>query len=236
MKFLTQAQFVEMWNLQDQLNSVIHPQWKEQNFNWNLCIKSEIMEFSDYIGWKHWKEPSKTQKPTDMQARLELVDIWHFLLSSIIEVANQEPAKEYLRATKRLILDRGNKNWQELSIQKLDNNHIDNTSKINFLWDALQLCEWTWDELYKAYLGKVALNNFRQANGYKEGSYEKIWRVEPAQIDGILEKIEREDNYFLEQILAQLSLTEGALTYQAVYAKLGIEYMLRCDPPVTIQD
>ncbi|MNT94325.1 hypothetical protein D3C72_2359820 [compost metagenome] len=75
------------------------------------------------------------------------------------------------------------------------------------------------------------MNNFRQANGYKEGTYVKIWEsfAEYDPEDGaVIEVIEREDNYFLEQILSELSLTEGALTYQAVYAKLGIEYMLRC--------
>lgn len=229
MKFLTLEQFTEMWKLQDQLNTQTSgPDWKEKNQNWNLAIKSEVMEFFDYIGWKWWKTPDQTKKPSDMQARLELVDIWHFLLSSVIEVANQEEAKEYLRLTKFLQLEAGNKEWQIHRIQSLDQ-PTDNLNKINYLMNALTFCAWTWDELYKAYIGKVALNAFRQANGYKEGTYQKIW--ERVNLKPTIEEAddweEKEDNHFLEQILTELSLTPGALTYQAVYHKLGIEYMCR---------
>lgn len=232
MKFLTQAQFTECWKLQDELNSVITADWKEQGYNWNLYIKAEIMEFFEYIGYKHWKEPDQIKKPSDMQARLELVDIWHFLLSHMIEScdwpAPWEELQDWIYDKKELTRPNGQR------IQQLDSATKDFKGKVLALADGLQFCEWTWDELYKAYIGKVALNNFRQANGYKEGTYQKIWQIDKDPATFTI--FDREDNYFLESILQELSLTEGALTYQAVYAKLGIEYMLRCDPPVTIQD
>lgn len=225
MKFLTQEQFTEMWKLQDSLNTATSgSDWKEKNQNWNLAIKSEVMEFFDYIGWKWWKEPSKVKKPSDMQARLELVDIWHFTLSRLMEC--HDPVEELFLAVV------GTCEWHKLPpaayvkahVQMLDTEEPMNC-KIDRFCTALQFCEWSWDELYKAYIGKVALNNFRQANGYKEGTYQKIW--EPAHTDKDSASEPKEDNYFLEQILTQLSLTEGALTYKAVYAKLGIKYMLR---------
>ncbi|MNN02779.1 dUTPase [compost metagenome] len=167
-----------------------------------------------------------------MQARLELVDIWHFLLSSIIETTSLHVDWEWERLEKEVeILRDCSVSYGVGRVQLLDAPFTNNAQKVLYLSDSLVGCEWSWEELYKAYIGKVALNNFRQANGYKEGTYVKIWEsfAEYDPEDGaVIEVIEREDNYFLEQILSELSLTEGALTYQAVYAKLGIEYMLRC--------
>lgn len=226
MKFLTLEQFTEMWKLQDELNTQTSgPDWKEKNQNWNLAIKSEVMEFFDYIGWKWWKTPDQTKKPSDMQARLELVDIWHFLLSDIIE-NTLEPERDLESKWERfkgVTPDHDDfyyGDWKEaLAEMDMSFNHL---QKINNFAGIFLACEWSWDELYKAYIGKVALNAFRQANGYKEGTYQKIWGH-----CGDPSLPEYEDNYFLEQLLTELSLTPGALTYQAVYHKLGIEYMCR---------
>lgn len=224
MKFLTQAQFTEMWNLQDSLNAATSgADWKEKNQNWNLAIKAEIVEFFDYVGWKWWKEPSKTRKPTDMQARLELVDIWHFLLSKVIENCAEDSQPQ------QLAFDQITYNSSKIGaadakleyLERVDHGNCSLVERIHYLSCSILACHWTWDELYKAYIGKVALNNFRQANGYKEGTYQKIWG------HGGTTGKELEDNWYLETILEYLSLTEGALTYQAVYHKLELEYMLR---------
>src|SRR5690606_16358645 len=47
------------------------------------------------------------------------------------------------------------------------------------------------EELYRQYIGKNVLNFFRQDNGYKQGTYVKIW-------NGL------EDNEYLVQIMNQL--------------------------------
>lgn len=222
MKFLTLEQFTEMWKMQDQLNSKITPNWKEMGYNWNLYIKAEVMEFFEYIGYKHWKTPDQVKKPSDMQARLELVDIWHFLLSCIIETKAELNTIEYeWERFYNLIEESGPTTLEDCKYQvsRLDNKDMNNRRKALCLTDGLQLCEWSWEELYKAYIGKVALNAFRQDHGYKEGTYQKLWKT--------CEEETEEDNFFLEQILTELSLTPGALTYQAAYHKLGIEYMCR---------
>lgn len=222
MKFLTLEQFTEMWKLQDELNTQTSgANWKELNQNWDLAIKSEIMEFFDYIGWKWWKEPDQVKKPSDMQARLELVDIWHFLLSSFIEIAGLTKEDEFFRLNYEITKSPHQVLPDTSSLMYLDSPSSSNVGKVQDLSDIIHFCDWSWEELYKAYIGKVALNAFRQANGYKEGTYKKIWQFNPDLSEGL------EDNYFLEQILSELSLTPGALTYQAVYHKLGIEYMCR---------
>jgi len=49
-----------------------------------------------------------------------------------------------------------------------------NTLIISFLNMSSQL-NLKLPELYKLYVGKNILNKFRQNNGYKEGSYIKVW-------------------------------------------------------------
>ena len=49
----------------------------------------------------------------------------------------------------------------------------------------------TFDELQKLYIGKNALNEFRQLNGYKDGTYIKIWNG-------------KEDNVIMQEILLKL--------------------------------
>jgi hypothetical protein len=63
----------------------------------------------------------------------------------------------------------------------------------------------TW--LQKIYIGKNCLNKFRQDNGYKEGTYIKIWD-------------EQEDNVVMMSILNNLE----HLTFDSVYAELQSSY------------
>lgn len=223
MKFLTLEQFTEMWKLQDELNTVTSgPNWKELNQNWNLAIKSEVMEFFDYIGWKWWKEPDAKKKPSDMQARLELVDIWHFLLSSIEEKANGLYSTEtaYKELEHHLYLQ-GTPAPAVACLEELDTSRVSNWDKVFYLSLVVEACEWTWDELYKAYIGKVALNNFRQANGYKEGTYQKIWKETYTNNGDV--RNQYEDNWFLEGVMKNLEQV-GQLTYTNVYENLQIVY------------
>ncbi len=74
------TKIAEMLGMQNQLNTQIHPDWKNQNYDWNRAIWIECAELMDKIGWKWWKH----QEIDRDQAVLELVDIWHFILSEAI--------------------------------------------------------------------------------------------------------------------------------------------------------
>jgi hypothetical protein len=63
------------------------------------------------------------------------------------------------------------------------------------------------DSLYKLYVGKNILNQFRQDHGYKEGSYIKIWNGE-------------EDNVTMQRILDE----DTEITPEALYRKLKEAY------------
>jgi hypothetical protein len=67
-----------------------------------------------------------------------------------------------------------------------------------------------FDELYEIYVGKNVLNMFRQDNGYKEGSYSKIWNG-------------REDNEVLADILQQMNCNSESFR-DDIYRALAENY------------
>ena len=76
------VQISAMLDMQNAMNSKVHPQWFEQNFEFYRAIWVECAEMLDHYGWKWWKH----QQPDIAQVQLELVDIFHFGLScKIIE-------------------------------------------------------------------------------------------------------------------------------------------------------
>ncbi len=71
-------------------------------------------------------------------------------------------------------------------------------------------CEMSADELYRQYVGKNVLNFFRQDNGYKEGTYVKVWEG-------------REDNEHLVEVMDALDLTKPEFS-DLVYEGLRSRY------------
>ncbi len=72
-----------------------------------------------------------------------------------------------------------------------------------------------FDELYRIYSGKYTLNAFRQDNGYKDGTYQKVWN------DG------REDNEHLMDIINLCADSDDFLA--DVYAGLDNNYNATCE-------
>lgn len=50
---------------------------------WNRCMMMEAAELIDSFPWKHWKDLNA--QGDVLNAKIEIVDIWHFLMSFIIE-------------------------------------------------------------------------------------------------------------------------------------------------------
>ncbi len=73
-------QIISMLELQDKMNSKVHANWRDQEFEWYRAIWVECAELLDHYGWKWWKK----QTPDVDQIALELVDIWHFGLSLML--------------------------------------------------------------------------------------------------------------------------------------------------------
>ena len=176
------AQIKEMLELQHQLNAVINPDWKKAKNSWTRAIWVEAAELMDHIGWKWW-----TAQGTNVaQAHIELVDIWHFILSQFAEtgddmdVVASELHHRLFDQGRRVIFIRNKiHSLNEMNLLDRVEAMASLAASGNDCTAAFAACceerELDWDELRRIYVGKNVLNLFRQANGYKQGTYIKDW-------------------------------------------------------------
>src|SRR5690606_6909881 len=73
-------QLITMLEMQDAMNTKVHPQWREKGNEWYRAIWIESAELMDHYGWKWWKK----QEIDRDQVVLELIDIWHFGISILL--------------------------------------------------------------------------------------------------------------------------------------------------------
>lgn len=199
----------EMLQLQNQLNNDTNGvQWRTDRtkngklINWKRCIYMEIAELIDSFPWKHWK--SIDAQPNMQNVKIELVDIWHFLMSYLLKYNVLDEAA--------ILIDNLKSTKSDVKIEKWDNEKIEEyldifeelmalalvKSDSQMMQEALleqffKACDSVglgFNELYSLYIGKNALNQFRQEHGYKEGTYQKNWGG-------------KEDNEVMQEILAQ---------------------------------
>jgi dimeric dUTPase (all-alpha-NTP-PPase superfamily) len=198
-------QILQMLKLQEEMNTKVHPEWRQQNYQYYRAVWTECAELLDHHGWKWWKK----QDPDMEQIKLEIVDIWHFGMSMHLmerddldnlagELAEQftfgEPEEDFLAAV------------EQLAKSVLEKRFFD----IPYFHQLMTLMKMSNEELFKQYVGKNVLNFFRQNHGYKDGTYIKIW-------DG------REDNEHLAEILNQ-SDSESQNFREIVYQALEQRY------------
>lgn len=95
----------ELWRMQDALNKRIgvntHGMSDEEKAKWilNYCraMTQEIAELTDSVPWKWW---AKYQKFDPQNARVEVIDLLHFLIS-IAQVLGMSPDDFYEAYTKK---------------------------------------------------------------------------------------------------------------------------------------
>ena len=200
-------QLTTMAELQDALNVNVHPQWRTQGHAYYRAIWVECAELLDHFGWKWWKH----QTPDLDQVKLEVVDIWHFGLSELIRDrridatrvdadvlgafdAVQTPGRDFRAAVEtlaeRTLASRG--------------------FPIDAFCAVMAALPIDLDELFRIYVGKNVLNNFRQANGYKSGDYVKMWQG-------------REDNEHLFELVGTLDARSSGFSVE-LYRALEARY------------
>ena len=197
---LSPEQASAMFSLQKTMNTKVDPEWIQARYPYLRAVAIEGAEAIEHHGWKWWKKQDKDLA----QLQMELIDIWHFLLSEFLLRHEGDEHKALLHLTDQLkaiksypILNFDNQNIQINScdlIRKLElliGTAIAGRIEISLFESIMTDCELTWTELYRQYIGKNVLNIFRQDNGYKKGSYKKIWR-------------DKEDNEHLVEILTSL--------------------------------
>ena len=172
-----------MLHLQDKMNQKVHPNWIEQHFAWFRAIWIECGELVDHYGYKWWKK----QVPDMQQVQLEVVDIWHFGMSMLLDGRDYaDIAGDIVKSleTGKIEVSGVIDATEDLAGSILSTRQFD----VCKFWSLLQACDMSFDELFKQYVGKNVLNFFRQDHGYKEGTYIKQWNG-------------REDNEYLSEIL-----------------------------------
>jgi dimeric dUTPase (all-alpha-NTP-PPase superfamily) len=151
--------------------------------NWRRAIWLELAEFVESFDWKHWKHAKNDLD----NAKTELVDIWHFMLSETITQYPKNTTEELAALLSGHMYKKVNLN-KELELSEmlvsivLDKNKpftfsvFDNEpNAYSVFYTLCDLLKLTFDELFTRYMVKNTLNEFRQNNGYNDGSYIKIW-------------------------------------------------------------
>lgn len=213
----TEQQMKVMLQMQDEINSVIDPNWIQNTNPFMMAAALEYAEAIEHYGWKWWKK----QTPDLNQVKMEMVDIWHFMLSQLtidLSVYSESLTLDMYLDTKAGLFD------FESIIQVDDISTLSDLQLLNDMMGMasfnqvnipafLHLCSrfgLTEEELFKLYVGKNVLNGFRQANGYKEGTYTKVWSG-------------REDNEYLTDIMNNMKLDSANLK-EEVYQALSAAY------------
>jgi dimeric dUTPase (all-alpha-NTP-PPase superfamily) len=187
-------------HLQDELNSKINPNWKEERMERDFfrAVWLETAELMESLPWKWWK---KVETDYD-NLQIEVVDIFHFLLSlTLLKDYRWKKHNASVGYIDMIIpffyiaLENSDKlNTDGLMIKAEDLvkqalSEKDTASFLSFAEIVKTVFE-DFDKLYLLYIGKNILNHIRQEKGYKSGTYQKV-------IGGL------EDNKYLTQAIKQ---------------------------------
>ncbi len=223
-------QILEMLRLQQELNDSTNGEgWEEgvtrngKIIDWKRCIYMEGAELIDSFAWKHWK--AINQEPDWENIRIEVVDIWHFVMSQLLQEYKLNKLGSIEQLAEHVVAQPGYKAFshldyrpevdmyglikmvEEMMYDVLKPEGFDLDALINDFFDMAIHCGVNLQHMYTLYIGKNILNRFRQDHGYKEGSYIKVW-------DG------KEDNVVMLDIMAK-NKEFGA---QELYAGLEAVY------------
>ncbi len=215
-----------MLTLQQQLNDATNGEGWERGvtkngkvIDWKRCSYLECAELIESYPWKHWKNIDA--KPDYDNIKIEVVDIWHFIMSQMLQDYKIDNKGDILVLTKAIeFLPNYQRFAQESSPTQRDYYEqiviVEDLMRVLFceespealmeaFMDVAMQSSLNLDTLYQLYIGKNILNQFRQDHGYKEGSYTKIWGKE-------------EDNVVMQRILKENSDTTPDKLYKVLQA------------------
>lgn len=201
-----QEKLIEMLTMQDALNQMLHANWKDQPWDMSQAIIAECAELLDELNFKWWKHYETNYN----NVRLELVDLWHFIMNAYLVSGVENDIVMDLQDTIEHSHTYGDWDDDEARVKVRE-------------WLAIGLAEGTWrmdlflglclnygidfNELYWLYMMKNTLNMFRWNNGYREGTYKKDW-------NGV------EDNV----VLMEIYVANKRLPFKELYKKLEWHY------------
>lgn len=236
---LTPAQLGHICNLQDEANTVMSSSsWRESTDDtlwYYRAINNELGECSTHVGIKWWKNEHPTEELATsayQQARMEVIDILHFALSTFVRGAYYcnvplESKLDYVPTYPKLLpigrfstYRQGNTLVTPTYEGVTVNDFIEQCQYVtlekgqlplNYVMVLAELLGLTSEDLYIAYVGKNVLNKFRTSKGQRDGSYLKVW-------NGI------EDNEYLTEHLKVALSTGSTPNVPALITKLDTQY------------
>jgi dimeric dUTPase (all-alpha-NTP-PPase superfamily) len=222
-----------MFQLQNQLNCATNgDDWTKgltkngKTINWRRCIYMECAEMVDSFSWKHWK--AIDAEPDWDNHQIEVIDVWHFIMSLAIEnysltlrggVDDVAISVSELESFSKINITEETFASQNDVIAKVENliriaisqDTLDLEKLISEFFDLVVMSGLNIESLYRLYVGKNILNQFRQDNGYKDGSYIKVWAGEE---DNVVMKRIWEENADIkpDSLYKELTKLYAALT------------------------
>ena len=189
-----------MIQLQNQLNDATNGEdWTKgltkngRVIDWKRCIYMECAEMIDSFSWKHWKSLDQATDWDNLQ--IEVIDVWHFIISLAIEnyathfkggVDDLAINISHLSSFSKIEIENKSFDTQGNIITKVENimrlcldlGELEIEKLIEEFFELVVMSGLDLQSLYRLYVGKNILNQFRQDNGYKDGSYVKVWGKE----------------------------------------------------------
>lgn len=207
--FLTPNQLEQMADAQNKLNTLIlGKDWATQDKDWELAVIMEAAEAIEHKGWKWWKH----QEADIPQLQMELVDIMHFALSGVMAGPRDLSYTIDNSIVSSTIIGYDESHLVFLLkdiigtvVQEGMGNHL-----LEAIQEAMVVAGMTGESVFKMYMSKNLLNIFRQENGYKEGTYQKIWNG-------------KEDNEVLADLMETVDLYSSTF-YNDLHSKLAKAY------------
>lgn len=204
------AQLLTMLDLQEKINIRTDGIcWRSEDRDYDLAALVETGELICHNGYKWWKEET-----CDIpQVQLEVVDIWHFLLSDFLkkETDHKFIASNLHRNISSFVYDDLSVIDSSKALMKVILCEELYSHRMDAFLNLMHSSGLTFESLYYQYVNKNVLNFFRQDHGYKNKTYIKIW-------DG------REDNEHLVEISKKLDPFLDNYS-QVLYEKLEEKYL-----------
>jgi dimeric dUTPase (all-alpha-NTP-PPase superfamily) len=196
---------VKSFELQDKLNTLVNPDWIKARYPWYRAAWIEAAELLDHANYKWWKNIDLDGDRD--QILLELVDIYHFLVSDMIITKN--PPFAVINTFDRCkSLKIRSKEDQLAEVESFARTCLETKSVLPLDFNRVVVAfGFKLEDILRWYIAKNALNIFRQDNGYKTGAYIKQW-------NGV------EDNV----VLASYVNNTPELDYDGVYQFLNESY------------
>jgi dimeric dUTPase (all-alpha-NTP-PPase superfamily) len=205
--------WVETIELQKSFNDSVAPGWQldvqNKKYDFWMAVLDETIEVMNSKHWKWWKDKEKMGQVDWENVRVEMVDLFHFLLSLAIQ--NESEHILYMQLL-------------NLELTKEENAPVKDDDYFEHFHDQflmgvqmkalpLVLVRWVefWyrlganaEDLLREYRVKNALNKVRQKYGYNKGQYHKMW------VDSDTNK-RVEDNVIAWKLAEKLPLEPGMM-------------------------